>query len=219
MIQQQRVMTIPAIMSVRHRAPAAAAAVNPYAAYFDHLWIAKGAASLAASYTDVVGTQTLTAPVAPTLGANGWVYTGTEYLDTGIGVTASYSVMVRCVTWSGFGSNPYGAQVAVNGHAYRIQCQQAGGSILWINQSSTSESTGTVSDTVFTQAGLTPYRGTTAKTALTGITGTTRTLLVGANNGSSVGQFFSGTIAAIGMKASTWDATAQAAAYALLAAL
>lgn len=212
-------MSIPEILSVRYRAPAAAAAINPYAAYFDHLWIAKGAASLAASYADVVGVQTLAAGVAPSLAANGWGFTGTQYLDTGIGAQAAYSVMVRCTTWSGFGSNAFGATVVTSGHQFRVQLQQAGGTVSWVNLTLVSESTGTVTDSIFSIVGLTPYRGTTAKAGMTGITGTTRSLYIGAINGTTISGYFSGTIAAIGTKAATWNSTEQAAAHALLAAL
>lgn len=73
----------------------AAAAVN-WSQWFDHVWIAKSAASLAASYIDLVGSKTLTTSAAPTLGADGWTFNGsTQYLNTGVVCSQRTSFGVR----------------------------------------------------------------------------------------------------------------------------
>ena len=91
MIRAQRIFSIPAIMQMRFLSPQAAAvswwlsggisAGNCYAAY-----AAKGAASLAASYSNLnnPGTNDAGVGVAPTWGAaTGWVFNGsTQYLTT-----------------------------------------------------------------------------------------------------------------------------------------
>lgn len=82
-------MSIPAILSARHRAPAAAAvpwwlsggvsAANAIVVYQP-----KGAASLAASYSNLAnpGTYDAAPGVAPTLTADGWTFDNTTYLTT-----------------------------------------------------------------------------------------------------------------------------------------
>ena len=70
-------------------------AVVDWSQWFDHLWIAKGAASLDASYTDHVGTQTLGVGVAPTLSADGWVFAGAGYLTCENPAASNWSYMMR----------------------------------------------------------------------------------------------------------------------------
>ena len=60
---------------------------------------AKGAASLAASYVNLVtpGTYDAYAGIAPTLGANGWAFDGNAYLNTGIIPNTGYSALVQFI--------------------------------------------------------------------------------------------------------------------------
>ena len=61
-------------------------------------WQAKGAASLAASYTNLNygGSNLLTSAVYPTWGTNGWVFDGsTSYLDTTVIPSTNMTVFVR----------------------------------------------------------------------------------------------------------------------------
>lgn len=62
----------------------------------------KGAASLSASYTNLAnpGTYTAAPGVAPTLTADGWTGTGTQYLTTGIVPASGWSMIVRFVSLS-----------------------------------------------------------------------------------------------------------------------
>lgn len=71
-------------------------------------WAAKGAASLAASYTDLSGTgNNLSLGVAPTWNTTtGWTFNGTtQYLQTGITCGQGYSFIVRFSSASTAGSN------------------------------------------------------------------------------------------------------------------
>lgn len=64
------------------------------------IWQAKGAASLAASYVNLVnpGTHDLTVGVAPTLDSYGWVSgSGTAYLVSDIVPTLSYTMIARVI--------------------------------------------------------------------------------------------------------------------------
>lgn len=133
MIQQQRVVSIPPVFSVRHRAPAAAAlswwlaggAPVPIAVYQP-----KGAASLAASYTNLAnpGTYDAAPGVAPTWDlVNGWTFNGlTQYLKTGVVPTTASSAIIRVsngvkgagAAWTVFGA--YGGATNKRFHIFPI---------------------------------------------------------------------------------------------------
>lgn len=104
MIQQSRTTTIPAILSVRHRAPAAAAALPWYRAggapMPDWVFQPKGAASLADSYVNLAnpGTNNATPIVAPGWDAtSGWIFSGSQYLATAVvpGTSRAYAFLIR----------------------------------------------------------------------------------------------------------------------------
>jgi hypothetical protein len=108
-----RANCIPPFMSVRYRAPQAAASVIPWylsggiaAANCLAAYTPKGAASLAASYDNNAapgnglpdGTYDCTLGIAPTWAAvTGWTFTATsgQYLQTGVVPTNLFSVIVR----------------------------------------------------------------------------------------------------------------------------
>lgn len=62
----------------------------------------KGAASLAESYTNLAnpGTYNAAPGIAPSLISDGWSFTGTEYLTTGIPLSTGYSAVVRFSNWT-----------------------------------------------------------------------------------------------------------------------
>lgn len=65
----------------------------------------KGAASLVASYVDLSGNGNDALPiVAPTLDASGWVFSGTQYLDSGV-VPANDQTWSMIVRFSGISTN------------------------------------------------------------------------------------------------------------------
>ena len=77
--------------------PAAVESGVPWSQWFDHCWIAKGAASQAASYNDLTGSQTLTTGTAPAWdGVNGWHnFDGlSAYLETGLTPATTWSVLI-----------------------------------------------------------------------------------------------------------------------------
>lgn len=100
MIQQSRVISIPPIFSVRHRAPAAipwwllGGATGVVAVYQP-----KGAASQASSYVNLAnpGTYDAAPGVAPSwTGATGWAFDGSsQYLTTGVVPIHPMSLIVR----------------------------------------------------------------------------------------------------------------------------
>ena len=186
----------------------------------------KGAASLAASYTNLQnpGTYNAAPGVAPTWAAGtGWTFNGsTQYLDTGVIPAAdqSWSLLVR---YSG----------AVQSDFARFGCLNSGSARFFLYPYTTSSS-GTgyghggyllvpVSDTsgVIGFAGNQPYRNgaTHGGTIGTGA-GTPIAFSIGAvNNTSVIGDYWNGTIEAIAIYDTTLTAPQVAAVSTAMAAL
>lgn len=199
---------------------AAAPAGMDWSQWFDHCWVAKGAASLAASYADLVGAQALTTAAAPTLDANGWVCNGsTSYLDSGISIGPDeigiWSVMVQFVAGSaaaGFYTavGAYHLNITPNWYAYLVTAANGGG-YSYLSAYMTAGN--------YCVAGLAAYRNGASDGALAGGDQSyTSNLWIGANS-YGPGQFYAGTIVAVGVKHAILNATAVAAAKAAMAAL
>ena len=195
MIQQQRITSIPAILSVRHRAPAAAAIIpwwlsggapTPVAVYQP-----KGAASLAASYVNLVtpGMYDAAPGTAPTwASATGWQFNraNMQYLMTGVVPSSNYSILVRFSNRSnenyqglagcGFGSNGERFFVGFENTVYGIAYGYGTGySLRGPN----------ITEGVLGLAGKQPYRNGSADGAeITGILNTSRQIYIGAGNGT-----------------------------------
>ena len=185
----------------------------------------KGADDLADSYVNLAnpGTYNAAPGVAPTWASGtGWTFNGsTQYLDSGVTVTSTYSVIGRLAGWSGWGNSPFGCVNPLNGHIFRINAQQAGGSILWYNLSSTLQVTGTVTDSVLALGGTIPYRDGVALAATSGLVGTPNSLYVGAHHNTfgNPDTFMTGQIAALAIYDTTLTAPQVAAVSAAMAAL
>jgi hypothetical protein len=120
----RRVLTLPHTgVQIHQRAGGAVAPAVDWSQWFDHCWVAKGAADLAASYTDLVGSQTLTPSpyyAAPALGADGWDFSGSERLHTGLTPTRTWSVIARIVNASVSSGNPTVVGCEGGGTTWRI---------------------------------------------------------------------------------------------------
>lgn len=94
---------------------------------------AKGAASLAASYVNLVNSGTYDAApgVAPTFdSATGWAFNGAEFLETGITLQTNYTVLVRfsdaadsessCIMGGRTGAYDYGLFPSVSSVVHRF---------------------------------------------------------------------------------------------------
>lgn len=127
-------------------------------------YAAKGAASLAASYTNLTGNTTYNAApgVAPTWDATGgWTFNGTtQYLTTGVSPnTMTWSVLVRFSDCSG--NNPLFGSVSNGATRFYLYPLNSGAAYFgygnWSNVAGQAAASG-----VMGWAGLTPYKNGTA---------------------------------------------------------
>ena len=188
-----------------------AAAGVDWSAWFDHFWLAKGAASLAASYNDLVGSQTLTVGVAPTLGANGWVFTGAQYLNTLLSALDGWTAICRVVSPNGdppFGCrNPWFGVFARNG---------AKNDYYYHYTAKTGSSNGSADMVVAITKNAGYLNGSLDATWSATLSGA-GSITIGREN---TGAFaYSGSIPAIGIKKSTLNGTQIADASTAMAAL
>lgn len=187
----------------------------------------KGAASLAASYINLAnpGTYDAAPGVAPTLGADGWVFDdGTQYLDTGIIPVndQSWSAIVRFygATTAGQGSL-LGCCAAGGGAPYfLIQPNRATNQVLYGNGNFALVSTPLTSG-VLAVSGAYGYRNGEVESDVIGVAGgALRALYIGAmnQNGAAAG-FGLCKIQAIAIYSDTLTAGEVAAVSAAMAAL
>lgn len=111
-------------------------------------YAAKGAASLAASYTNLTGNATFDAvpsasPAWDT--TNGWQLATNKALDTGVVPTSSYSIIVRVANWTRTPTNClFGTYVSSAANAYYVQSSTStnsnysNGAVLSVTSSITS---------------------------------------------------------------------------------
>ena len=200
---------------------AAASGGVDWSQWFDHCWVAKGAASLAASYSDLVGSQTLTATGSPTWSAAGWAgFTIADYLHTGIIPAAGYTIMARGS--GGSTSNNYCLIGSLNGFNAGLVLHAGTGKRFWHGTSSTTIS-GNLTAGVLAMAGQTGYvNGVSVGTVgNTTFSGALVEMLIGARNrnDSTTDVPWPGTIEVVGIKLAVLDASAVAVASAAMAAL
>lgn len=213
-----RHMTIPPITNVQTFAPKTTAAGVDWSVWFDHLWIAKGAASLAASYVDRVGTTTLTEGVTPTLVAGGWLFGGT-YLKTGLVPNGDWMMMVQYVG----GGDPSGTICGTNlatAPRFTISPNTSG----WAGRvqygyNSVSYVAPQLAAGNLCIAGATAYRNGASDGALSAWSGTNAIEIGIGSGGDGSGAWYGGPVVAVGLKATTLSAAAVAAAMAAMAAL
>lgn len=214
----QRILNIPGIgVSTSRRAVASAAGVD-WSQWFDHVWIAKGAASLAASYASMVGSTTLTEGAAPTLEAGGWLFSGT-YLLTGLIPTSDWTMMVQytganspsgILCGTSIGNSPnYFISPDTGTWAGRVFYGHNGGTYV-----APAHPAGNLC-----VAGANAYRDGVADGALSAWSGT-NSMQIGigaAGDGSNL--IYGATVVAFGLAPSTLNATQVALAHAAMAAL
>jgi hypothetical protein len=197
---------------------AAVAGVN-WSQWFDHFWLAKGAASLAASYTDLVGAQTLTTSAAPSLVTGGWSFNGSTFLDTGVQPAGTASVLVRFTTDTTTNVSLFGARNSGSNGWILQSADGVGDNRLWDNG-------GRVIVSPRSAGGVMGFSGKKAwfdngspGTISAGSTTSTRVVYIGGfnNNGSLAGA--ASVIAAVGIRWAELSDAAMTAAAAAMAAL
>lgn len=198
-----------------------AAAGVDWSQWFDHVWVAKGAASLAASYTDLVGTKNLSTSAAPGFDTSyGWSMNGSSnYLDTGLLWDAgTWSILLAFTDYLGgttfAGVNNSGM---LRIHKQGLTSRNYNNKYAALTNTVSSHSAG-----VMGLAGSTAYFNGSSDGTLTGDTGSVEyfTIFIGArNNGGFAGNFVNAKMQAVGIKKATLDAAQMAAASAAMAAL
>lgn len=130
------------------------------------IWQAKGAASLAASYVNLVnpGTHDLTVGVAPTLDSYGWVSdAGLAYLVSDIVPTLSYTLIAR-VTATAAVQAFIGVQTSAT---QRFYFRNTITDVNVLRGSATAATAPAITDdAVYAMAGITPYRNGVPETAM-----------------------------------------------------
>jgi hypothetical protein len=195
-----------------------------WSTWFDHCWVAKGAASLEAAYVDLVGDADLTAGTAPGLSADGLTFNGSDqYLLTGvIPSVQNWSAFIRYSGLSGGVETLFGAYsdaikllLQLNSTLMRVfNC---------IDDVNLVDNSPALGSGVYGFAGLTPYRDGVAESNLISSVGDSAgdiEIYIGAlnYNGSPI-QHAPMTVQAFGIKAATLNETQVAAACAAMAAL
>ena len=217
----QRVLHVPGMgVRVSSRAVEAGGAVD-WSVWFDHCWIAKGAASLAASYADLVGSQALTTGNAPSWDTStGWSFNGSSnYLDTGILWGAgTWSILVR------FADYASGTTFAGVNNVTTLRIHKQGATARNYNNGSASLNNTVTSHAagVMGLAGSAAYFNGASDGTLSGSTGAVMVypIYIGArNNSGTAGNFVNAKVLTVGIKAATLDASQMAAASAAMAAL
>lgn len=177
-----------------------------------------GAASLAASYTNLAnpGTYTAAPGVAPTFdAATGWTFNGsTQYLNTGITYEATWSILVR------FSDGTTSGTVRlfdVGTDKLSVIPGFSAASAYWNVGATANTRTPAMYSGVLGAAGNQPYRDGSADGATFTGTITSGSLRIAARNDTT--RFFSGKIQAIAIYNTTLSAAQVAAISAAMAAL
>lgn len=182
----------------------------------------KGAASLAASYTNLAnpGTYDCTVGVAPTwAAATGWTFAASAYLTTGITPASDVSWTVLC-RFSNL-TNDGAVFGSVGPGTFYLRPNMGGNSRYAYRESTYYDIAPTKTSGVQGWAGNTRYRDGTADGATVGsINGALPTIFIGARNnaGNAISQL-SGKIQAFAIYNVTLDAATVAAISAAMAAL
>lgn len=192
----------------------------------------KGAASLAASYTNLAnpGTYTAAPGVAPTFDtATGWSFAAasTQYLTTGVVVNGgNYTVILRfsgATDWVGTQSRPIGTANASNTNPRLfIVGHNVQNLMYYTNGAGTANKAPQISGGVVAVAGNKAYRnGTDEGITLPAWSGTNNNgLFIGAQNGGGTPEFYyTGSVQAAAIYDSTLTAPQVAAISAAMAAL
>ena len=177
----------------------------------------KGAASLAASYTNLTnpGTNDAAPGVAPGFDtALGWLFTGTQYLTTGIVPTDAYSAIVKFNAYSQAGTQTFwGIFRNVGGDAAFVLVCNAGANIAqsyhgsnatFANNTPKIAAAGT-----YAICGKTPYRDGAAEGSVIGASAGTNYLamFIGARNSNGAAtSFFIGNISSFAVYNATLTA-------------
>lgn len=185
----------------------------------------KGAVSLAASYTDLSGNSNDCGPgVAPGWNAvNGWLFTGTEWLNTGFipQVDQSQSMLIQYTGVPALASPVMLAGVRTGGGDYFIAPNYTGGIVLYGNGSSNTSAPGLLAGNLGV-AGSQGYRnGAPDGGAIPGWgAGGAFSLYIGCWNQVGVAaRFVTANIQALSLYDCTLTAPQMAAVAALMAAL
>lgn len=187
-----------------------------WATWFTNCWIAKNAASKAASLSDLVGAATLTESGTVGWTAAGWTFSS-SYLLTGVTLNTASTLMVQFASAPNTGKNLAG--VVTSGSRKGVRPNNFGNLSYFYASTFANVSPGLASGNVAI-AGAQPYRnGATDGSAITGIINTALECYIGTFQGNTT-NIFDGTIIAVGINSTTTLTSVQvAAAAAAMAAL
>ncbi len=170
-----------------------------------------GAADLAMSYVNLAnpGVNNAAPGVAPTLGAAGWSFDGTQWLETGIVPASGWSAIVKFSNGASATSLLFGMTEGV-GRAFYIAPWTTVGATYY-NGAGASE----LPDTTAGILAITPgkgYRDGIEDAVVSGWSSTaTRTIVIGAGRGATIADYFTGIISAVAIYSSALSAADVAA--------
>lgn len=207
--------------------PAPAAGGVDWSAWFDHFWQAKGAASQAASYLDLVGSADLTEGVAPTWASgSGWAFGAAgQYLNTGVTPTSASTLVVAFLEFGTTSGDPALAGAYDSATArFFVLIHRTGGSggVSYGNGNYVTVSPG-LANGVLAVAGVQGYRNGSAEgSALSGMYDKPWSIYLGGlniNDSIYSPGALNCEIHAVGIRESTMSSDDVAAASAAMAAL
>ena len=185
------------------QAGGAGGGVVDWSTWFDHFYIAKGAASLAASYADLVGSNTLVAGSAPSSDLTaGWIMNGTAYLRTNLLPAANWSALVLYSDATANDVYLLGA-VGTGTNDFRLVTRAFADALRWFYANSNKTGAPNHTSGVMGLVGPTGYYNGVAQVSSIGtFTGTGDEIYLGAHNNGGTPNF-AGTskIQAVGFKA------------------
>ena len=181
-------------------------------------WAGKGAASLAASYTDLTGNgKTLGLGVAPAWATStGWSFNGSsQYLTTGINLATGYTIIVR-YTGAATGDDAMGVTQSPNRLAVRPNNTTT--TAWWYGNTFDTKAGAETEGVIANAGGVGYFNGAAAVTISRTISTPAECYLGGANTGGGV-SYFAGEIQAAAVYSGTLNAAEVAAVTTAMAAI
>ena len=182
----------------------------------DGAWQGIGAASQSASLTDLSGNgNTLTGTVSSWNASSGWVFTGSQNLNTGITLPPSDANITLAIRYSGAGSTAY-IMGLWSGSAGGLAAMQASSTLIVYNHNDQKQHTSSANNGVAVLSGvLGYYNGSQVVSGFSFTDHKTTTVRIGGANG----LFFSGSIQAAAIYNTNLSASQVSALSTAMAAL
>ena len=218
----QRMAHVPGLgVRTSSRAVASAGSGTDWSVWFTNFWDAKSAASQAASYLDLVGSNNLSVGSAPAWASGtGWTFTN-DWLDTGIAPASTGTLMIQYASASGTSRVLGGCFKLATNERFFIGVSSGGDNLWGYGDGSWTGASFAASGNMAIAANTGYVNGSSVSTVGGSWAATALTMYLGArnNNGTADLKFNPVTIIAAGYNPATLTGPQMTAAYAAMAAL